>query len=35
MWAHSDLVIETSGDLMSHYLNKFGESYNPVPKDPY
>ena len=29
------LVIETSGDLMSHHLNKFGESYNPVPKDPY
>jgi plastocyanin len=29
------LSIETSGDLMNHHLNKFGESYNPVPKDPY
>lgn len=29
------LAVETSGDLMSHHLNKFGESYNPVPKDPY
>jgi plastocyanin len=29
------LAIETSGDLMSHHLNKFGENYDPVPKDPY
>ncbi len=29
------LVIETSDDLISHHLNKFGENYNPVPKDPY
>lgn len=29
------LSLETSGDLMNHHLNKFGESYVPVPKDPY
>jgi plastocyanin len=29
------LIMETSGDLMNHHLNKFGEGYNPVPKDPY
>jgi len=29
------LSIVTSGDLMNHHLNKFGESYNPVLKDPY
>ncbi len=29
------LVVETSGDLMNHHLNKFGEPYNPVPRDPY
>jgi plastocyanin len=29
------LALETSDDLMRHHLNKFGESYNPVPKDPY
>ena len=29
------LVLESSGDVMSHHQNKFGESYNPVPTDPY
>lgn len=29
------LSFETSGDLMNHHLNKFGESYNPVTGDPY
>jgi plastocyanin len=29
------LSIETSGDVMSHHKNKFGESYAPVAKDPY
>ena len=29
------LSLETSGDLMAHHQNKFGESYNPPAKDPY
>jgi plastocyanin len=29
------LPLETSGDLMTHHQNKFGEGYSPVPKDPY
>jgi plastocyanin len=29
------LALESSGDVMSHHQNKFGESYNPVPADPY
>jgi plastocyanin len=29
------LVLESSGNVMSHHQNKFGESYNPVPTDPY
>ncbi len=29
------LALESSGDVMSHHENKFGESYNPVPVDPY
>jgi plastocyanin len=29
------LSVETSGDVMSHHKNKFGESYAPVAKDPY
>lgn len=29
------LAVETSGNEMNHHLNKFGESYAPVPKDPY
>jgi plastocyanin len=28
-------VLEGSGDVMGHHQNKFGESYNPVPTDPY
>ena len=29
------LHLETSGDVMKHHKNKFGESYVPLPKDPY
>jgi plastocyanin len=29
------LSLETSGEVMTHHLNKFGENYNPVSKDPY
>jgi len=29
------LHLETSGDVMKHHMNKFGESYAPPPKDPY
>jgi plastocyanin len=29
------LTMESSGNVMSHHQNKFGESYNPVPTDPY
>ena len=29
------LSVETSGNLMNHHKNKFGESYAPVAKDPY
>jgi hypothetical protein len=27
--------LQASGDMMSHHQNKFGDSYNPVPHDPY
>lgn len=27
--------LQTSGDLRNHHPNKFGESYGPVPRDPY
>jgi hypothetical protein len=29
------LVLESSGDVMNHHQNKFGEDYTPVPTDPY
>ncbi len=29
------LHMETSGDVMSDHKNKFGESYKPLPKQPY
>jgi plastocyanin len=29
------LQLETSGDIMTHHENKFGESYTPLPKTPY
>ena len=29
------ISVETSGDVMNHHKNKFGESYTPVAKDPY
>ena len=29
------LELQTSGDIMNHHENKFGESYAPVSKDPY
>jgi plastocyanin len=29
------LSLETSGNVMNHHKNKFGESYAPVAKDPY
>jgi plastocyanin len=29
------LRLQTSGDVMSHHANKFGEAYPPLPKDPY
>jgi plastocyanin len=29
------LRLQTSGDIMEHHENKFGESYAPVAKDPY
>jgi plastocyanin len=31
----SAIALETSGNVMSHHKNKFGESYAPVAKDPY
>ncbi len=27
--------LETSGDVMTHHQNKFGEPYKPLPKQPY
>jgi plastocyanin len=27
--------LETSGDVMTHHPNKFGEAYKPIPKQPY
>jgi plastocyanin len=27
--------METSGDVMTHHQNKFGEAYKPLPKQPY
>ena len=27
--------LEASGDVMSNHQNKFGESYKPLPKQPY
>jgi plastocyanin len=30
-----ELPLQTTGSLMKHHQNKFGESYSPVPKDPY
>jgi plastocyanin len=35
---HTDLGtlhVETSGDTMRHHTNKFGESYKPLPTEPY
>jgi plastocyanin len=29
------ISLETSGNLMKHHQNKFGEDYPPTPKDPY
>ena len=29
------LSLQVTGSLMNHHANKFGESYTPVPKDPY
>jgi plastocyanin len=29
------ISLKTSGNVMSHHKNKFGESYAPVAKDPY
>src|ERR1700733_4149846 len=29
------ISLETSGNVMNHHKNKFGESYAPVAKDPY
>ena len=29
------LHLQTSGDVMSHHTNKFGEAYPPASKDPY
>ena len=29
------LELQTSGDIMNHHENKFGESYAPYSKDPY
>ena len=29
------LHLETSGDVMNHHQNKFGESYTPMLKQPY
>jgi plastocyanin len=29
------LSLQVTGSLMKHHQNKFGESYNPTPKDPY
>lgn len=29
------LELQTSGDIMNHHENKFGESYAPFSKDPY
>jgi plastocyanin len=29
------LAIETTGSLMTHHQNKFGEPYTPTPKPPY
>jgi plastocyanin len=29
------LSLQVTGSLMKHHANKFGESYTPVPKDPY
>jgi plastocyanin len=29
------LSLQITGSLMKHHQNKFGESYAPVPKDPY
>jgi plastocyanin len=29
------LFLQVTGSLMKHHANKFGESYAPVPKDPY
>jgi plastocyanin len=29
------ISVETSGNVMSHHKNKFGESYAPAAKDPY
>jgi len=27
--------LESSGDVMSHHQNKFGETYKPLPREPY
>jgi hypothetical protein len=29
------ISLETSGNVMNHHKNKFGESYAPAAKDPY
>jgi hypothetical protein len=29
------ISLETSGNVMNHHKNKFGESYAPVANDPY
>jgi plastocyanin len=29
------ISLETSGNVMNHHKNKFGESYAPITKDPY
>lgn len=30
-----ELSLQITGSLIKHHENKFGESYTPVPKDPY